>query len=308
MIEIAPVERRPNGAAPIAHGSSVTAYQASSVPCGNSCVSQVRTCNNGILSGSFTSSTCSVQGCAAPCALPWGGTIPDGASVTAYASSSVACGATCSSQVRTCSNGSLSGSFGNMTCAPACPSFVSYGCLGADWVPGCTSQCYACKTQPPETGFFAYNDSGCSGTCFNRFVGAGTYNGNPLVVMFTRSNASTAHARFFFTNPAGNAVSLTGQYRIYAKVPVHPAGAPNPADGACPWRLSTATTYTLMNNAMPAQPLQSVTIDQAASAGARVLLFQGNLTGAYYVTVTNHWPGQSACGQVLLDHLEAVPF
>jgi hypothetical protein len=44
----------------IASGSSVTAYMASSVPAGQSCVSQVRTCNSGTLSGSYTFSSCSI--------------------------------------------------------------------------------------------------------------------------------------------------------------------------------------------------------------------------------------------------------
>jgi parallel beta-helix repeat protein len=59
----------------------------------------------------------------ASCTLPWGGTIADGASVTAYQSSAPTCGSACTSQTRTCSNGTLSGSFGNSSCAPptGCP-------------------------------------------------------------------------------------------------------------------------------------------------------------------------------------------
>lgn len=44
----------------IPHGQSVTAYQSSSVPAGQQCVSQTRTCTNGILSGSYQYATCSV--------------------------------------------------------------------------------------------------------------------------------------------------------------------------------------------------------------------------------------------------------
>jgi len=105
----------------IAHNSSVTAYAASSVPCGSSCSSQTRTCSNGILSNSYTKPSCSVAAC--PCSLPWGGTIASGSSVTAYAASSVPCGSSCSSQTRTCSNGSLSGSYTNYSCSVvACPT------------------------------------------------------------------------------------------------------------------------------------------------------------------------------------------
>src|SRR3989338_4889438 len=45
----------------IASGSSVTAYQASSVAAGQTCTSQTRTCQNGSLSGSYTNTSCTVQ-------------------------------------------------------------------------------------------------------------------------------------------------------------------------------------------------------------------------------------------------------
>lgn len=45
----------------IASGASVTAYQAASVPFGQSCISQSRVCTNGVLSGSYTFASCSVQ-------------------------------------------------------------------------------------------------------------------------------------------------------------------------------------------------------------------------------------------------------
>lgn len=67
-----------------------------------------------------------VASCYAPCGLPWGGSITHGASVTAYQSASVAYGSSCVSQTRTCSNGSLSGSYVNSACtvearpAPTC--------------------------------------------------------------------------------------------------------------------------------------------------------------------------------------------
>ena len=44
-------------------GSSATAYQASSVTCGNSCVSETRTCTGNVLSGSYQYSSCSVGSC-----------------------------------------------------------------------------------------------------------------------------------------------------------------------------------------------------------------------------------------------------
>lgn len=45
------------------HGSSVTAYSASSVACGSTCTSQSRTCTDGTLSGSYAYTSCSVASC-----------------------------------------------------------------------------------------------------------------------------------------------------------------------------------------------------------------------------------------------------
>lgn len=49
----------------IANGASVTAYSATSVACGGSCatVSETRTCTNGVLSGTFANTSCSVTSC-----------------------------------------------------------------------------------------------------------------------------------------------------------------------------------------------------------------------------------------------------
>ena len=42
----------------VASGSSRTAYQTPTVPAGQTCVSQLRTCTNGVLSGAYTFSSC----------------------------------------------------------------------------------------------------------------------------------------------------------------------------------------------------------------------------------------------------------
>ena len=102
----------------IAHNGSVTAYASSTVPCGSSCSSQTRSCNDGTLSGSYGAQSCSATSCSG-CSLPWGGSIAHNASVTAYSSSSVSCGSSCSSQTRSCNNGSLSGSYGYGSCSVA---------------------------------------------------------------------------------------------------------------------------------------------------------------------------------------------
>jgi hypothetical protein len=47
----------------IVSGQNTTAYQASSVACGLSCVSETRVCANGVLSGSYINQACSVAAC-----------------------------------------------------------------------------------------------------------------------------------------------------------------------------------------------------------------------------------------------------
>ncbi len=72
--------------------------------------------------------------CAADCALPWGGSIASGQTTTGWQDASVACGASCVSQTRTCSNGVLDGSYGNGSCAvSACPGQCPAVTLQFDW-------------------------------------------------------------------------------------------------------------------------------------------------------------------------------
>jgi|GEM_PF-5439117 len=64
------------------------------------------------------------------CTAPWGSTVSHGSSVTAYQASTVPYGSTCNSQTRTCSNGSLSGSYQYQSCNQDCTfggSAVSHG-------------------------------------------------------------------------------------------------------------------------------------------------------------------------------------
>ncbi len=98
------------GGGTIAHQATVTAFQAASVPHGQSCQSQVRTCNNGNLSGSYVYQSCTVQGSTTnPCTLD-GVTVNHGESRNFYNSATVSCGQTCAApQSRTCNNGVLSG-------------------------------------------------------------------------------------------------------------------------------------------------------------------------------------------------------
>ena len=61
------------------------------------------------------------------CSLPWGGTINDGSGTTAYQAATVACGGSCTSQTRTCTGTSLSGSYQYSSCSAPCASCSSQG-------------------------------------------------------------------------------------------------------------------------------------------------------------------------------------
>ena len=99
----------------VAHGSSINAFQNSTVPYGTFCSAQRRTCNNGVLSGSYAYNTCSV---AAPAACLFNGqTIAHGSSVQAFPNSSVAYNQSCVAETRTCDNGVLSGSAAYGSCS-----------------------------------------------------------------------------------------------------------------------------------------------------------------------------------------------
>jgi hypothetical protein len=126
----------------VVNGTFVTAYQDASVSAGESCAAETRACVNGLLTGTFTEEACEVS---APvtCALPWGGSIQVGASVTAYAITNVACTAnnTCQAgasnsvgrETRTClANGTLTGSYmyGSCTYASKC---ASCGVVSPKW-------------------------------------------------------------------------------------------------------------------------------------------------------------------------------
>jgi len=121
----------------VADGSSVTAYASASVPFGASCQSEVRTCSKGTLSGSYLNRACQVQSATSQNCTFSGNVVSHGASVMAFASSSVPYGSSCQSQVRTCSNGFLSGSYSSSSCNVQSPSpgpVVSTKCMDRNLV------------------------------------------------------------------------------------------------------------------------------------------------------------------------------
>lgn len=103
----------------IADTAGLTAYQAPSVPAGNTCEPEWRTCRNGSLSGGYQYASCVVlqpvvithQSCT------WNGqTVVHGGSVLAYLAASVPSDEQCQMQMRYCADGILDGSYQHASC------------------------------------------------------------------------------------------------------------------------------------------------------------------------------------------------
>lgn len=113
----APLDCTFNGQ-PVPNNTSVTAYKYAKVPRTTTChaygYSETRTCTNGVLSGSYTYGTCSVD-YAKECYFN-GMTVASGGSVRAYKSGCVPYGYQCESQDRYCNNGILSGNYVAKSC------------------------------------------------------------------------------------------------------------------------------------------------------------------------------------------------
>ena len=99
----------------VAHGASVIAYEPYSVSLGQTCKSETRFCNDGVLSGSYSSAACAVQ-IATTCVFG-DHVVQSGSSITAYEVGSVSDGKACRSETRSCANGVLSGTYQYGACA-----------------------------------------------------------------------------------------------------------------------------------------------------------------------------------------------
>lgn len=105
------------------HGDTVVAYRETTVEFGQSCNSEtnreIRTCNNGVFTGTFPHNTCGTDD-PDDCTFN-GNTVPHGGSVTAYEVERVSSAGTCNSETRVCNDGNLSGSFLYDSCEPDLP-------------------------------------------------------------------------------------------------------------------------------------------------------------------------------------------
>lgn len=102
----------------VGNGADVEAFASPSVAFGVECVSEIRTCSEGSLSGAFTHQSCEAEPGLA-CDTPWGSSVAHEGTVAAYLQESVAWNQTCTSQARECFNGTLSGTYTNAACEVA---------------------------------------------------------------------------------------------------------------------------------------------------------------------------------------------
>lgn len=104
----------------VAHGASIDASEKSTIPSGSSCSHETRTCDNGMLSGSFEYGSCNV---AAPAScLVDGQQVSSGSSIIRYLSASVGYRQNCKSESRLCSDGILAGKNTFPSCVPTKPT------------------------------------------------------------------------------------------------------------------------------------------------------------------------------------------
>jgi photosystem II stability/assembly factor-like uncharacterized protein len=236
---------------PVLHGGSVTAYAQFSVPFGNTCQQQTRTCSNGALSGSYAYATCSVSA-AASCTFN-GQPVAHGQSVTAYLNAAEPAGGSCTAESRSCSNGTLSGSHTHAACqvAPGAPTDVQA-------VPTGSGQVTVTWQAPADTG------SGITGYVVTAQPGGQTCVPNPATATSCTfaglPNGQTQTFAVEATNGAGSTTSA---------IPSNPATPlADPKAFSAPSPTGTGTVDVAVAGGGGTCAFESVQLVSAASAGA----------------------------------------
>lgn len=258
----------------IAHGTSVTAYPASSVPFGQTCQAQTRTCNNGTLSGSAQFESCTPGG-AASCLFN-GTTVPHGGSVTAYQTSSVSYGQTCAAQTRTCNNGTLSGTYQYSTCSASSVAsclfngqtiahgqgITAYASSSVGYGQSCASQYRVCNNGSLG-GSYQYPSCSAGSAANCNFNGQTVYHGQSVTAF---ANSSVPFGQVCSSeNRTCNNGSLSGSYGSsscsvapaptyasctdwYGNVIPHGSGRTAFAASSVPYGQSCASEWRTCNN------------------------------------------------------------
>ena len=128
----------------VSNGSTVEAYQTSTVPFGGACSKEVRSCTNGVLSGTYEKTSCAVEA-GLSCTFN-GQEVSNGSTVEAYLTSTVPFGGACSKEVRSCTNGVLSGTYEKTSCSVEAGLSCTFN--GQEVSNGSTVEAYLTSTVP----------------------------------------------------------------------------------------------------------------------------------------------------------------
>lgn len=267
------------GGVTLPSGSSTPAFQNSTVPFGQTCVSETRVCDNGQLSGSYSYTSCNP---AQPQACLFNGqTIASGASTPAFQASTVPYGSSCVSQSRTCTNGTLSGSYTFANCNPASPAACTFN--GQTIASGQTVQAFTSATVP--------FGSVCASVAQSHLCTNGTF--SPTTPMIASCTVNAASPCTFLGRTLANGETTSAAYSS-STVPYGQNCSSDQATITCSnGNLSTSTgqpssVYT--SSSCNVQPGASCSFNgQTVSDGSSV-------TGNMYQTVAN---GQT-CNQAQL--------
>ena len=292
----------------VRHGESVTAYRESSVLYNSSCSSQIRRCDNGTLSGTYAYSSCSV-GNPANCSFN-GQVVRHGENVTAYREQSVPYNSSCSSQIRRCDNGTLSGTYAYSSCSVGDPAnctfngqvvrhgenVTAYREQSVPYNSSCSSQTRrcdngtlsgsyaygACTVQPPPT----YSLSGVvwvDADGDTRVDSPEERLAARTVVLTTASGVAVGSAT---TNSTGT-YSFTGlqggTYRVSHTVP---SGYRRTTDDSVPITIGSNTTYDFGVQRTPT-PSCSLTLDRSSVAYGSGTRLRWSSTDATTLHISN---------------------
>jgi hypothetical protein len=237
----------------ITHGTSIIAFESGAVDFGQSCLSEARSCSNGVLSGTFVNQNCQVNE-PLNCTLN-GNTVAHGNSVVTYAAVTVPAGQQCQAETRVCSNGVLSGSAVIESCQvdvvvvvdppPTCqlngqsyPSDIIITAYATDSVPfgqTCVSESRQCL-DGNFTGSFNYSSCSVSAPSDCQLNGKTVSHGGSVTVFLSASVANgqvcQSEIRSCINgNLSGSAVSET----CVVQNPPPPVDPPpvDPGPGSC---------------------------------------------------------------------------
>jgi hypothetical protein len=120
--------------AAISNGTGRTYYESATVPYGQACLSEIRECTDGLLSGTYQAPSCAPLA-PADCVGPDGSAIAHGTSRAYYQSAAVTYPQACAAENRLCTNGTLYGSFLYPACGVQCaPAFATGAPRGGETV------------------------------------------------------------------------------------------------------------------------------------------------------------------------------